>query len=546
MKTMKKTLVHDRITHTVGAIVVASILATGSAHALVTFTPGSAAKATEVNGNFSELADRIIDLEAAATAVAGPEQVVDCAVDSGALQAAIGAATAGTRLLIRGTCSGPITADSHNLSLRAETPGSDGISAPGVSTPVLKLLAPHISVDGLLIHAQTATDSTGLFVGLNGSATLTNLAVTNAQYDVVIGRAGAASIYDTTQVDLINAVDGGAVRIESGNGGFILGAYRNGTAEIRPAASGTTFAQIEAADGGQIRSRGATTAVTVNGKVGFYRTSSGFFEGPLTMTYLNPNNIEDAGVIALENASIRLHGGTINATTEAAGGGVIRAMGTKFVDPRDNTKGGYLYIGASGVVALQNGASAGGVSVEESSSFILEDSTLTGVVSPWDAGQTFALNIESGSSASISTNSTVNDNALLRLNGSLQLSDSTLNGNLSANQGNTIALHNATLNGNLVANQGNAIELDNATVNADRANAGTCPASWDQGIRLHVHSSLSTHNSTLFGYLEVGNYSVLAAWDTSNFGGRVDAQQWTLDALSSAGIATNGINICTP
>ncbi len=527
MKMMNKVFANGHVVPAAGAITLACLLSAGSAQALTTFTAGTAAKAAEVNDNFTELAGRISGLEDKHTAMTVN---VDCATDPTALQTALSTQSSGNTYTITGTCTGPITADRHNLTLKAATAGVDGISAPGVGDPVLTVQARHIKVEGLLLNATVADSSTGLMVYRNGSAKVDNLFVTGAQWDFVVGGAGAARVFNTTNIAVLNAVNAGAVRIESGNGGFKLGAYRNGTIEIRPSASGSEFTRINAGDGGQVTVRGNTTAITVNGKVDIWRNSSANFDGPLTLTYHNANDDEDAGLLAIENSSIRLNnGGTINAYTEAAGNSAIRVSGTTFVDPTPGSnQNGSIYVGVNAAFVMHSNSTAGYIEIEESSSAVIEHSTLSGVTPPWDSNRTIALEAQSSSSVT--------------------LEDSTISDDVELRSGSTLDLEDSTLNGNLVAMQNANIDVDNSTINATRASGGTCPANWNEGILLDSGSNLTTQGTpSISAYIQYGRYSTLSTYNISDWGGTVDMQDWARDQLANNdGGSITGINICTP
>jgi hypothetical protein len=511
---------HQRITPSLKALSIYLItlwfICIGSAQALTTFTAGTPAKAAEVNDNFLELLDRINDLEVVNS---GETLNIDCSADSTALATAISDALSGTTFIITGTCAGPIFVDRAGLTFRANTAGVDGISATG--SDALSIRAHTTQLEDLKI--TTSAGYIGVLVFNGGIATIKNLHVTGAEWAVIVARGGAAKISDTTNIDVMNAVSGGSLRIEGGNGGFKIGAFRNGTIEIRDTAAGSTFTGIQAADGGVVRARGIGTNITVDGKVDVYRTSSAYFEGPLTVNYGG----SDEGLVALENSSVRLRGGTVNALTLAAGSSVIHAYNTAFVDPTDDTKGGYIYVDLASSLVMQAGSTVGAIEADSNSSVVMENATLSGIVSPWDAGFRFALEIGSGAQVEVE-NSTINDFVNVQAGSVFELEDSTLNGDLQIYQNATVA-------------------LENSTVNATGATGGTCPSGWDEGIRINVGGTMNLRDATssINGYLEVGDVSMLAAWSVSDFGGAVDATTDTKTNLTDTGQSTTGIVTCS-
>jgi hypothetical protein len=493
-----------------------ALLTATHAAALTTFTAGTPAKASEVNDNFAELDGRITALEAQHT---GDTVAVDCSGDANALNTALASASGGDTLVITGTCAGPVRVRPSGITLQAATPGVDGISSAGNDDPVLFVMGQRATVDGLLLNATVASGSTGLFVARAASATADNLYVTGATNSAIAGRAGSLQIRNTTNIDSLLAVDGGAVRILSGNGGFMLGAYRNGTIEIHRDAAGSSFATIEAADGGQVRSRDAGTNITVNGQLGVYRTSSMRFQGPVTVNY-DPGPGENAGVLVLENSSLRLEGATINAYTEVVGASGLRAFSTHFREFGDPGSGAYLYAGLSSALVL-HGGSVGAIEVAEKSSAYLQSVTVSGMA--YDGG-TYALEIDAAYLGT-ENGTTIQDNVYVDSNGVLEIEGSTLTGNL-----------------NLYQNSSASVE-DASTIVATRASGGTCPSNYDDGIRLHLGSMMTVRDaaSSITGYLETGRFSAFEAWEHASLP-NVDADQSTFDALN----VQTGVSVCTP
>ena len=491
-------------------------LATAPAHALTTFTAGTPAKASEVNENFTELSDRIDALEAIHT---GETVNVDCSADAGALLTAIDAAGGGDTLVITGTCNGPVSADRHALTLRANTPGVDGISAPGDTSPVLSVIARHVTVQGLLLTATVPSGSNGLAVYRNGSATVDNLAVTGAQYSVVVARTGSAVIKNTGDVDVVQAVSGGSVRIVEGNSDFRIGAYRNGTVEIRSEAAGTVFEGIELADGGVLRTRGTSTNITVNGTVALYRSSNAYFEGPLTLNYDDNPQTDDAGLIALENSTLRLRNSTINTMTQIAGSSTLRAFSSSFKEYGNPANGGFIYAGLSSVVVL-HGGSAGGIELTEKSSAVLDGATLSGT-NIW--GDNFALEIDS--SAVTAEGATINNDVYVISNGVFEMEGSTLNGDLIVYSNSSVSVE------------------EGSAINATRATGGVCPTEYNEGIQLNMGSMMTVQDaaSTISGYVNIGNLSAFGAWELGSLP-NVDANVGTKGQLEAQG--HTGINAC--
>jgi len=491
-------------------------LAAAPAHALTTFTAGTPAKASEVNDNFIELSDRIDALEAIHS---GETINVDCGSDADALLSAMDDAGAGDTVVITGTCNGPIFADRHALTLQANTPGVDGITAPGDSTAVLSVAARHITVQGLLLTATVPTSSIGLLVFRNGSATIDNLAATGAQYSVVVARAASARMKNTGDIDVVNAVSGGSLRIEGGNSDFSIGAYRNATVEVRPSAAGSVFEGIELADGGVFRSRGSSTNITVNGKVALYRSSNAYFEGPLVLNYDDDPQTEDSGLIALENSTLRLKNATINTMTEIAGSSTLRAFSSAFKEYGNPNNGGFIYAGLSSAVVL-HGGSAGGIELTEKSSVALDGTTLSGT-NIW--GEDMALEIDTG--VVNAEGATINDDVYVVSNGVFEMEGSTLNGDL-------IAYGNATV----------SVE-EGSTINATRATSGNCPSEWNEGIQLSQGSMVTVQDSasSISGYIFIGGLSSFGAWEITNLP-NVDADPGTKSQLDSQG--HTGINAC--
>ncbi len=496
------------------------LLATGSVQALTTFTAGSPARASEVNGNFTELNDRIATLEAehAASTVN-----VDCGSDTSALQTAVAEVPTGATLVVTGTCTGPIMVNRNGLTLRASTAGTDGISSSGVNGAVLTVRAHQTAIDGLSLHATSAVDSDGLLL-LEGYAVLTDLHVSGAEQSIIIARGGTAKMENTTRINGLYVVDGGVVRMENGNGGFKIEARRNGVVNIRDSATGSEFTEIGAFDGGRIISEGTATNLTVNGKITLMRSSSARFRGPLIVNH-TPGQDEDPGISLSENATLRLHGGTINAETDILGSSSLRAFGTDFVDPTDDTKGGVIAVGLTSALFLEDGSTAGAVEVDNNSSAVINDATLSGVTRPWDLSHSFAVDIASG--------------------GQFEAEDgSTINGNVHVGAGGVFGLDEATLNGSLNAYLNGSIDVEGGAINAPRASSGTCPSG---GIRLSDASIMQIYgNSTISGYLRIVSLSLLSAWEITDFGGTVDAQTDTIQALQNSFQSTTGINVCTP
>jgi hypothetical protein len=512
------------VASTVYRLTTASVLlliSAAPAHALTTFTAGTPAKASEVNDNFTELSDRIDALEAKHT---GETINVDCGADAGALLAAMNNAGNGDTFVITGTCNGPVFADHHALTLQANTPGVDGITAPGDTDAVLSVLARHVTVQGLVLTATVPSSSIGLLVFRNGSATIDNLAASGAEYSVVVARAASARIQNTGDIDVAQAVSGGSLRIEGGNSDFRIGAYRNGTVEIRSSAAGSVFEGIELADGGVLRTRGTSTNITVNGKVALYRSSNAYFEGPLTLNYDDDPQTDDSGLIALENSTLRLRNATINTMTEIAGSSTLRAFSSAFREYGNPGNGGFIYAGLSSVVVL-HGGSAGGIELTEKSSAALDGATLSGT-NIW--GDNFALEIDS--SAVSAEGATINDDVYVVSNGVFEMEGSTLNGDLIVFQNSSVSVE------------------EGSAINATRAAGGTCPTAYNEGIQLDMGSMMVVQDaaSTLSGYLNIGYEAGFGAWELSSLP-NVDAQSCSPDfcvkeQLNSQGLAD--VNAC--
>lgn len=469
-------------------------LSTMPAAALVTFAPGTPAKASEVNANFTELADRLDEVEDWLT---GDSVAVDCGTDPSTLATTVAAAGPGDTLTITGTCNGPITVTTPGLTLTAATPGTDGIRSAGDDTAVLMIQARHVSVAGLRIEATVPTDSHGILAIRNGSATINGVVVTGAENSVSAGRTASLKLQNTIDVDKVAAFDGGVVRLESfpsfdaGDDGFLLGASRNGAVDIRPGVS-ALFSGIRVADGGHVKGRSGAN-VTVRGRVGLYRSASAFFEGPVTIDYADDPENDDPGVSVIENATLRFTSPAtiVNTSVEVAGSSTLRVDGADFNLSSNPASGGLIYVGLSSALVLE-GSSVGGIEIDEKSSAYLNGVTVSGL-DLW--GDSFALEIDA-SYVGLEEGTVVSDKVFVEGNGVLEMEGSTINGDLLVRGNSTVSVE------------------DGSAINATPASGNplTCPTGWDEGIRISLGSSVALEDiaSSISGFFSIDKWSAFS------------------------------------
>ena len=471
--------------------VIAALAISSSAFGLTTFTPGTPAKASEVNANFSELSDRLDALEFKHD---GPSISVDCSADANDLINKVATAPAGATLNVSGTCAGPVTVKRDRIRIVAQTAGVDGVTSNVAGRALLAIKSRLVSVEGLKIVSTATAESYGLGVFDGGSAKLTDIHVSGATESILVGRSATARVIDTTDIDNIFVYEAASCRIEGSSQGFDIFALRNGTVDIHTN-PGAAFTGIRANTGGMVRARWSAD-LAVNGRV---TVSDGGveFKVSVTLTYM-PTSEWDHGLSLVGNATaVFKAGGTVKTSVSVDGASAMQADGVSFVDPVDASRGGSVFVGARSVVGLRNGSSVGPLTLDYSASLFMDSSSAAG-------------------------------DARIGPGCELVLTASSLVGNI-----NTGPNANITMQGS-------------SNITATRAAAGVCPTDYSQGIRLNLGSVLVRRDagSTITGYVEVDKMSALQDNTWSGYGGTVDVSNSTLSNLQSLGVSTGGINIC--
>jgi hypothetical protein len=502
-------------------ISLAVLLLAGQAHALTTFTPGTPAKASEVNDNFTELSDRITSLE---QRFAVETIAVDCAADASALQIALAEAVAGNAYTVFGTCTGPVVLQTPSVAVQASQAGVDGITLTGSEQTAFSVRAADVTISGLKISLNsTAENPIGVFVGRNAGAALDNLHIIGATHSIAVGRAGWAALTNNQAIDSLLTYDGGFARIEAGNSGFILRQFRSGTVELRDSAVDLELSGIVLRDGSVLVQRSEST-LTVNGKLEVNRNASANFTGSLTLSYNPPGTSTEPGVIVSENSHVRFAGDTINAHVLITGSAAVSALNTQFNNPDELDKGSLIKADIGSALYLDGGSSAGAIDIDGNSAATVAFSTLSGVTASWDPNTTYAGYIDLG--------------------GQVHFVSSTVNDNMRIDAGAVVQFNNCTINGDIHAWHNGSVTIQGSTVNATTAQDGNCPAA-GMGIWLTRGTVLRLQSGNLVNaFVHTDSLSMLISDDTKDFGGSLDATAETISHLTEYDGSLTNIDTC--
>lgn len=485
-----------------GGLLAVGMTVSGFALALTTFKPGAPAKASEVNGNFTELSGRIDALEYKHS---GPAISVDCASDADDLINKVATAPAGATLTVSGTCNGPVTIKRDRIKVVAKTAGVDGVASNVEGKAILAVKANLVTIEGLKVVAtpgseiaSPTTESYGIGVFAGGAAKLVNVYVSGATKSILVGRSAAARLIDTTHIDNIFVYEAASGRIEGGSQGFDIYALRNGTVDIIRTKPGAAFKGIHAASGGYVRAY-LSTDLTVNGKITLNDGAVALFKVPVNLNY-TPASAGDYGLSVFGNSTVEFQAGgsTIRTEVSVDGASAMIADGVMFFDPADESLGGKLFVDAGSIVILQNDSMVGPVDLDENSTLILDNGGISGKT--------------------------------------------------RVGPGSVLELTAAVLTGDLLAQaNANIVLQDASTIAATRATNGACPNPPGLvGIQLKMGSVLVRRDSgsSISGYVEIDGISGMQDNTGSGYGGTVDASASTITNLQNLGASTNGIKTC--
>lgn len=506
----------------IAPILALALAATGNVGALTVFTPGTPAKANEVNANFAELSDRIGVVEPYTARVEDLEQLpprverlealqepatldVDCVADRDALRDALAlAAGPGDRLVVTGECAGPVQVTQRGLTLLSGSPQARIVT--GSEGPALDILASGVVIDGLKVRAAGGTGAVGIRVQ-NGEAVVDGVAVNNAETALMVAIGGTVLLRDSAGVDAVVATDGGALLLGDANGTLTLSIHRGAGATVLPQGGTTVLTGLEVLEDARFS---ALAKVEIDGRLVVSGDAFAAFDAGLELVYRNGSAPEEPGILVERNASLSLTGGSVDAGVRVSGGSDLAATTVDFIDSTGANPGGLLLIDSASALAM-TGGKAGAITTTAGSASVVDGVTLEGAT---DGIALHAIggHVRTRGDTAIGQDAVVSDNGSLSMEGT-------------------------TLSGDIVASRNGSIRIgDGVVVQATRAQNGSCPLSPSAGIRLDMGSmmALDTAATELSGFLKLSRFSALDPGSITRLPD-VDAEHETADQLPNVG-----------
>jgi hypothetical protein len=436
---------------------------------------------------------------------------VNCVADRSALQDILAnGAGPGDRLVVAGECSGPVRIAQRGLSLRSGSPDARIVGTS--DAPALDIAAADVAIDGITVRAAGGAGTIGIRIR-HGDAVLDDVAVNNAETDILVTIGGAALLRDSDDVDTVTATDGGTLLLGDDNGTLSLAIRRGAGATVLPHGDTTMLSGLEVTEDARFS---AMAEVAIDGRLVLSRNATAAFEAGLDLAYRNGAAPDEPGIAAERNASLTIVGGTVDASIHVSGGSDVTATNVDFTDSTGRDRGGLLTIDAASTLTMIEGK-AGAITTTAGSATLIDGVTLEG------AANGIALRVIGGH-ATTRGDTSLGQDAVIEDNGTLSMEETTLSGDLVARRNSSIRIG------------------DDVDVRATRANNGSCPISPRAGIRLDMGSmlSLDTAATDLSGFLEVSRFSAFDPGTITRLPD-IDAEHETTDQLPSIG----GISLCS-